>query len=294
MLAINECLNKIRAKQCETTTLLSSKTMIVNITKLLEDRTMEDYVVFGVLCSITHHSKGEDDNNTYKYGRPAKRSKNYNRIFFFGGLDGSTFVYICETERSSSTICSLMIDEIGIGTPFLIYEPITQKFDTTLKTNQFEIKSNHPLIPLDLTIYDSITDIKPRNPTLVGEQLFFLMKAQKIRLYRCILIGVKNDKPPSCQGQLCDRKNIMAKTNQPCGCFTKHSSVSPVVLEFNVEWDECKEKTLQCEIQERSYRTTKLFIRYADQLGSSQRSRTYSNKVTPWGHYSVSKGQYGQ
>ena len=114
----------------------------------------------------------------------------------------------------------------------------------------------------NINIYECMMDILPKEGTM-GEQTFFLMKNQTIKLIQSTLIGSSHVNPPCCQGRFCDRKMIGTKTNESCGCFAKHSSVAPVVLQYNVSWNEAKQ--LKCVIKkERSYRTTDLFIEQPD------------------------------
>ena len=271
MINIKDCIEHMTKKNNDMASFIQETTEIVNVERLLNDKTLEDYVVIGILFGITHHHKNDDDDNMSKspYGQRKRPKKNYNRIFYFGGLNGTTFCHISESERSSLILLNILDNEVAVGTPFLIYEPTTKKYNDTLKLNQLEILTKYPFIPMSCEIYNKIPDIQPNPSKQIGEQTMFLLKEQMIRLYRCLLIGVQNAEPPSCQGRLCDRKMITTKTNVSCGCFVKKDTSKPVVLEFSVgDWEVAT--THECEIKERSYRTTKLFVRHPDKLGSSK------------------------
>ena len=162
MVTINECITRLRCNNVALTSLINSDTKIINVSKLLDDREMENYVLIGILYGVTHHHKNEDDSNTFKGYKQIKKPKNYNRIFYFGGLDGSTFCYISETNRSSETLFGVVENTIAVGSPFLIYEPSTHKNDPVLKTNQLEIKSLYPFLPLKHSVYECIKDIQPK------------------------------------------------------------------------------------------------------------------------------------
>ena len=160
MVTIQECIARMHSNNY--TSLLNDDTQIINVSKLLDNREMENYVVVGILYGVTHHAKNEDESNTFKGFKHTKKPKNYNRIFYFGGLDGSTFCYISESNRSSSLLFTDIKDRIAVGSPYLIYEPSTNKNDLVLKENQLEITSSYPLLPLNHNIYECMVDIKPK------------------------------------------------------------------------------------------------------------------------------------
>ena len=95
-----------------------------------------------------------------------------------------------ESNRSSSLLFTDIKDRIAVGSPYLIYEPSTNKNDLVLKENQLEITSSYPLLPLNHNIYECMVDIKPKEGSM-GEQTFFLMKNQKIKLIRSESYDVK-------------------------------------------------------------------------------------------------------
>jgi hypothetical protein len=98
-------------------------------------------------------------------------------------------------------------------------------------------------------------------------KLFFLLRNLKLRWVGVDIRGKGDVFLPSCTSFLCDRKEPL-RTNHACGCFSHlaKGNLSRVVLEGTIICDEFTAR------KDRSYRTTRMFVRLPDSMGILQQA----------------------
>ena len=243
---------------------LNNQTKFMYIKDVINDNDcLENYAVIVVLFKITHanHDHVEDPS---KQGPFKKQKKCYNHIFMFGDLLGNVCCVIGETDNQSRSSMHFCGDLIAIGQPFVLVEP---KYDgSTLRKDMPVLQISNPFIPLADAILSSLPEVEPRPPSEANETSFFFLRNLKLLFVGAELRGKGDIKPPSCPSRLCDRMEPL-KPSQSCGCFSHPAgNVSSVVLESTIISESTNEIRTFKVMLNRSYRTTKLFLRNPESI----------------------------
>lgn len=240
---------------------------------------VDSTVSIGFLFHIKHYKSGMSDsaNEKERYRISARNSQGptYNRMFFFGTLEGLTFVVIHVNQKSARNAVREMeqlvsdpIDKIGVGRAFVIVEPRAKK-QTELRRDMLIVKSSKPFIPLNDSFISDLADIQVYVPDNSFEDRFFLIHRQKYTLSSTCLIGKGSNEIPSCSGSLCDRQTEPL-TDIGCGCFVMDSKLSPYVMKTDLvkkDEDEGNDRLPFTLEEVRSLRLTKLFIKSGEPIG---------------------------
>jgi len=234
-----------------------------------------NYLLVGILFKVTHvcHNKTEAD---FKGPMMKRQKKNYNRMFQFGTLGGNCFCVICDNKSISQHFCKYLTG-IGVGQIVVLADPWPVK-DQELRIDMPILRTSQPMYPLKLQSYAFTLTIQLKHPGQGGETTFFLYHNVQIDFTRAELRGKGDMYAPSCKGLLCDKKDTQ-KVNSACGCFTPESHMSPVVLEYTIKF---KAPALFTDplISERSYRTSRLFLKDISSLGLMQPEERYDEMKT--------------
>jgi hypothetical protein len=242
---------------------------------------VEGTISIGFLYRIKHYKSGTNDsaNERERYRVTARNNQGplYNRMFFFGTLEGLTFVVIHQNQRNATSAMTEMnktipdpFDRIGVGRPFVIIEPRAKK-QSELRRDMLIVKTSYPFIPLNDAFARDIGDIHVRLPDNATEDRFFLVHKQQFNLRSICLIGKGSNEIPSCSGDLCDRQTEPL-TNIGCGCFTMNSKLSPYVMKVDIVKKNKNEGNgkLPFALDEyRSLRLAHLYIKSGDPIGYS-------------------------
>ena len=251
---------------------ITKTSKFVNKTDLkLKKNDVNEPLMFGILYKIIHRSYRNYSDTNYTHKPVIKKHKSYDRIFLFGELEGGTFAVVNYDYDQSWAMMTYAINEIAIGTPFILVNPKLSK-GLTLLIDMPTIKSELPLIPLKLQVYDILPIVKPSDPE-AEETTFFLLKEAQVQFIRPRLIGKGDVIPPSCNGCFCDRKSRRYGYDEDCGCFNRmiDGSLHGIVLESDiiVHHHDC---TFQTE-DVRSWRTTNLFVRNINKISHNSRAK---------------------
>ena len=253
---------------------LNEETQLVNIEDISNEKIddNEDYVIVAVLYRVVHHrhdvqdgapEKGQYDKST----RGRKPSKEYDRMFMFGGIEGDMFAYIATNENNGRLlVCHLKDNVVGLGKPFVIINPEV-KARSMMKNDMSTIITHRPMIPLSESFYRHFPTKAARVPSSAGEDALFVYHHLSIKLSKIKVICKHCIDKVVCRGCLCDRKAAF-EPNQGCGCFdvTGGCKLSPVVLEYTVNFPRGIHD-LRSVAKERSLRSTYLFLKNPTTLG---------------------------
>jgi hypothetical protein len=242
---------------------LKDDTKIATIDEIVAETYEENYVLVCVMHRMVHkdHQKQEDGGNPYK-----KQKKNYNRIYQFGDKTGQVCCIITEEQSIARALNNFLVDAPAIGQSFLLIEP-TPGTGQTLRQDMPVLDVALPMLPLNDEFMENFPVVVPTPPSLANETTFFLLHNLKLRWVAVDMRGKGDVFLPSCTSFLCDRKEPL-RTNHACGCFS-HSAkgnLSPVVLEVTIICDEFTAR------KDRSYRTTRMFVRLPDSIGILQQA----------------------
>lgn len=269
MVTVEEIRNFLAEEARPLRTLLNDDMRVVTLKDVISNKLNEDFVLVGMLYRITHV---RHDSQVVELTPYAKRQKvghgSYNRIFQFGGTDGSVFCCIFKDEATARIASMTCKERIGIGQWFAFVEP---KFDkgATLKTDQPVLECPEQM----LTLNDRFVNVIPNRPAVppqeAKEERFFFYHNYDVALAGVALRGKGDVYKPACGGYLCDRSGDF-KMNSACGCFDIPTAgkISSVVLEYRVVLDLPE---LDGGINsERSWRTTMAFVDAPETLGLMQ------------------------
>ena len=223
------------------------------------DTPLTNYITVGILYRVTHFNHNSMTESTSLTLKFKKQKKEYDRIYMFGDLDGSTFCIIHYSERTSRQACSLCLEQCVIGQPFVLVL-LTSPQNKDLKTDMPVLSSDVQILPLQQTFVRELPLINITYPTESQETCFFLQRKCQVNPVNVKLAGKGDIFKPNCGGVFCDRMHITERDTEKCGCFCVAASASrsSVVLQCNVYAEAPKEKFVV--MKHRSYRTTVLFF----------------------------------
>jgi hypothetical protein len=258
---------------------------LASIEDVKRKRYADEYVTIGILYRMLHYRHDQTNETEERYpSSNKKQKKDYNRIFMFGDTQGKVFCIICQTDSHSSTLMAHCKELIGIGTPFVVVEPHINH-NSMLKVDMATITTGLPIIPMDHSFVTRFPIHRVTPPSLEKEETYFVCHNQKLTIASVYPEGKADMYKLSCSGKLCDRKMIGGK-NQTCGCFNSSDNWSSFVLQYSVQYagdtfapeDFCEDCgggigriAASCN-DERSLRTTELFMKDGDKLGPLQRA----------------------
>ncbi|MHA7927461.1 MAG: hypothetical protein ACX936_19800, partial [Marinobacter sp.] len=265
---------------------------LVTVSDMIQDKPpfKENYGMIGIMYSMVHHAHAmtpsmQGSKLFYSNPKRGKHGAGYNRIYYFGDVDGNVFAIIERNELSAQATVSFALasGESPIGMAFLLFEP-TKGSGAALKVDMPVMEMEATLLPFDASIVKGlITQIMPSVPSEGSEETFFLLKNVKIELFRSHVLGKGNRNKPSCSGVFCDRQRDY-ETKKVCGCFsTDSTNLSSIILSYTVEilnpndYAGFNDELVPREFMGvRSFRSTKLFLRNMQELsleGTHDRSK---------------------
>lgn len=250
-------------------------TKLVNFSDLIrESAPEEDYFVLGILYHVVH-ARHDMTETKEPFGMNKRQKKNYNRMLFFGSLDGSTACLVLREKRVSGlTLDKCRGGLIGVGTPFLLYQPVSIGVGN-MKINQITIQMDFAIIPLEVSVIKHLPTVSV--DPVSGEETFFLVRGTDVRITNPVMITKHNPEGASCTGRFCDRQQRFA-INQECGCISVERNVSGFVLQYSVKFklpDVVKPVFVRGQ---RSFRTTLLFVKEPDSCNYGQVSNSPDTK----------------
>lgn len=247
------------------------ETDLASIEDIVSEKYEENYILVCVLYKLVHkdHDKQDEGGNPYS----KKQKKGYNRIYQFGDGTGQTCCVMCENQENARTFMNLMVDVPAVGQCFVLIEP-TAKIGQALRQDMPVLDVSTTFLPLKDEFMQLFPTVVPKPPTLANETTFFILHGVKLRWVQTELRGKGDVQPASCPSFLCDRQEPL-RINHACGCFS-HSTkgnFSPVVLEGTIISDDSKnEENKRFSVKnDRSYRTTCMFITRPDSIGILQK-----------------------